>query len=670
MSLLHSDVGHQDVIDSLAFSPDGQQILSGSRDGTAKLWDVQSGALLQTFYWGAEQVNAVAWSPDGETIAVAGSPPSIQLDESELVKKQAYFDHRDPAFHDSRSDFETLPTEEVHLYSAKTGALIRIFHGHGEGVAFAPNGQMLAMVSWERLSIIDLTSGHCVARYHGDHEAAFRNVFFSGNSRQVACVDGGGVLVFDAATASLCRFATDNSIFDDPEGLSDPVEPDPLATFIADFWLRALPGFRPSHSSDGGMEIQRISFSADGNLAAIHRSEGCFSRLFATAIGGITVLDLDSREVIRFFASPNRKWIRTTAFSPDSKLIAASGDHQTVVIWDIERGNEICRIGQPPPAMISVAFAPANTLVAAGTADGTLLLCDQETPRVIAVERVCESRIVHVEFTPDSKSLVVASITGQVRLLSLPGLNPICEFQSHLERFFRGAISEDGKRFVSVGCTDQTSYAQDQHHSAEITQWSLQDGQKLNSRTIDIDHRITSVCASNHGMLFAIASWKQLLLVDTSDGISIRTLLNRTKSGIARISFCADDKHLLLANEGYGMRIFDSKNADPLLTFVATQDGATSFAFSHDGSFLVRSTGYSPAVEWFELPTGILKKHILGHQAAVLAVALSPDDLTLVSGGADGTLKFWDVDTAKLRASIVISGNAADSGNRWQCLTE
>ena len=69
---LQTWTGHTYYVTSVAFSPDGNTVVSGSSDNTIKLWNVSSGVVLQTWTGHTSNVNSVAFSPDGNTV-VSGS---------------------------------------------------------------------------------------------------------------------------------------------------------------------------------------------------------------------------------------------------------------------------------------------------------------------------------------------------------------------------------------------------------------------------------------------------------------------------------------------------------------------------------------------------------------------------------------------------------------------
>lgn len=64
---------------NIAYSPDGKSVLSGSWDGTVRLWDITSGKLTKEFKEHKGHVVTVAFSPDGKTIATGGNDGSVKL---------------------------------------------------------------------------------------------------------------------------------------------------------------------------------------------------------------------------------------------------------------------------------------------------------------------------------------------------------------------------------------------------------------------------------------------------------------------------------------------------------------------------------------------------------------------------------------------------------------
>ena len=72
--------GHTGRVWCVAVSPDGSKIASASADFTVKLWDIQTGDLLQTFGHLGE-VRTVAFSPDGKLLASGGDDLEIKLSQ-------------------------------------------------------------------------------------------------------------------------------------------------------------------------------------------------------------------------------------------------------------------------------------------------------------------------------------------------------------------------------------------------------------------------------------------------------------------------------------------------------------------------------------------------------------------------------------------------------------
>jgi WD40 repeat protein/DNA-binding SARP family transcriptional activator len=71
--------GHRGYVNALVFSPDSEHLLTGSDDGTARVWNARSGALARTLRGHEGTVRSVAYSDDGQLIATAGSDGTVRV---------------------------------------------------------------------------------------------------------------------------------------------------------------------------------------------------------------------------------------------------------------------------------------------------------------------------------------------------------------------------------------------------------------------------------------------------------------------------------------------------------------------------------------------------------------------------------------------------------------
>src|SRR3989338_8504092 len=154
--LLRTFNNYSGNISSVTFSPNGRYIASGSDDMTIKLWDTISGQLLHTFRGHTDRVNSVAFSPDGRYIASGSDDMTIKLwntkthallytfrGHTKWVKSVAFS-------HDGKYITSLSNDNTVKLWDVNSHQLLLTFVGHGDSIcsaAFSPNQKHIVLGS-------------------------------------------------------------------------------------------------------------------------------------------------------------------------------------------------------------------------------------------------------------------------------------------------------------------------------------------------------------------------------------------------------------------------------------------------------------------------------------------------------------------------------------------
>ena len=214
--------GHTSGVTTVAFSPDGRTLATGSWDTYVMVWNTETGKLLRTLDRHTDGVRAVAFSPDSSILASAGYDRTIRLWDADTPEQKLELDgHTDYVravvfSPDGRTLASGSYDRTIRLWDVDTGEQKQTLEGHTNGVltlAFSPDGNRLASGSYDTtIRLWNIDTGEQLQTLR-EHKGTVNSVVFSPDGRTLA--SGGDattdllyedtILLWDAETGQLLQ---------------------------------------------------------------------------------------------------------------------------------------------------------------------------------------------------------------------------------------------------------------------------------------------------------------------------------------------------------------------------------------------------------------------------------------------------------------------------------
>ncbi|TFK65886.1 WD40 repeat-like protein [Pluteus cervinus] len=190
--------GHDNYVTSVAFSPDGKYVVSGSDDNTMRIWEVETGQQKGTSLEGHNNsVNSVSFSPDGKHVVSGSWDKTVRLWEVETGQQKGLsLEGHDGSVYSvafspngkyvvSGSDDNTVRVWKVET-GQQTGTSLEGHNNFVKSVAFSPDGKYVVSGSWDStVRIWDIKTGQEKNLGHEGHFRPVDSIAFSPNGKYV-----------------------------------------------------------------------------------------------------------------------------------------------------------------------------------------------------------------------------------------------------------------------------------------------------------------------------------------------------------------------------------------------------------------------------------------------------------------------------------------------------
>ena len=446
--------GHAGVVWSVTFSPQGNFILSGGEDETIRLWDLEGNQLTPPFQGHSGQVLSVAFDPKGDYIISGSEDKTIRLWDlagNQLVKPfEGHSDWVWSVAFNPQGDRIVSGSEDntLRLWDLEGNQLGNPFEGHSSQVwsaAFSPQGNRIVSSSFDKtLRLWALEDNQLGTPFEG-HSAWVVSVAFSpGGDRIVSGSEDNTIRLWDLEG---------NRLGHPFEGHSSQVwsvafgpQGDRIVSGSEDNTIRLwdLEGNQlapPFQGHSGG--VLSVAFSPKGE-AVISGSDDHTLRIW----------DLKGNELAPPFQGHSDQ-VLSIAFSPKGDCIVSGSEDKTIRLWDLE-GNQIGNPFEGHSGKVwSVAFSPKGDCIASGSEDKTIRLWDLEGNQLGNPFEGHSGQVLSVAFSPQGNRIVSGSYDNTIRTWDLEGNQIGNPFEGHYGQVLSVAFSPQGNRIVS-GSEDRT----------------------------------------------------------------------------------------------------------------------------------------------------------------------------------------------------------------------
>jgi WD40 repeat protein len=331
-------------------------------------------------------------------------------------------------------------------------------------LALAPNGKLLAVMSYRNIILLKAPTSYVVRRIPAA-VASPAFLSFSPDSKTLALLDSGNVVhLWDLATGKergQLRYPLLQHNDDPLAALSFSANGKYLAGISkAARW----PGYAVVWKIASGQRIVYVEMVHNRNVGAALSPDGKLLATCGQAAGPdfvakrgkmIYLWDVKTSQLVRKLKTQGVSFHTGAAFSPDGKTLAAIADQSTIIIWDVAKGKELRHFACSRSAKPLIQFSRDGKVLAVATEEGVIQLWNTATWKRTSSSEVPDRRILGLGFPARGKALAFGKEDGEICLWDAASGERLAPSGSHRTAITGIVFTADGKSVLTADIQGQ-----------------------------------------------------------------------------------------------------------------------------------------------------------------------------------------------------------------------
>ncbi len=590
---LHTLEAHSAWVESLAFSPDGKILASGSHDETIRLWNIQTGQCLQVITDHTSGIKSLAFSHDGTTLASGSNDQTVRLWDIQTGQcLQVLQGHTDNitfvSFHPLEEKLISASSGDntVRLWNIQNGECLQIFNIQINwllAIALSHDGKTLVTGSDDNsVKFWDIKTGKCTKIIPAYNSCVWTVAFSKDDKNIVTGSEDNTIKIWDIETGECLQTLCEHN---QRVWLVDFNRDDRTLLSISEdkiikLWdissrrcLKTLEGY--------SNWILSLAFSPDGQTLASSSQDGKV-RIWDIETGKCSLI-LEGHDnlisSIAFAPQHTSNNISNNLSNNISNCMLASGsDDNTIKIWN-HQGECLKTLRGHESWVYSIAFSPQGEILASGSRDNTIKLWDWQFGQCLYTLVGHEKRVKSISFNSEGSILVSASDDKTIKIWDVNNRSCLKTLTGHQDKIDCVVFSPDGKIIASAGC------------EKIIKLWDVNTGECLHSLEAHTQ-RIRMVVFSQDGSVLVSSSNDgtiKLWDVNTGEQISqnIRNFITGHDKAIWTIAISPDDNILASGGEDEIIKLWDLLTGECIKTLRSSRP--------YEGMNIKNTTGLTDA---------------------------------------------------------------------------